>query len=277
MKDRIEALTGAAVVSCTRLEGGMIGTVRRVDLEDGRTVIAKTGDTPLSVEGRMLEYLEARDLPVPTVLHATDDLLVMSYVDGESRITPAVERDAAEKLADLHSTTADAFGFPFDTLLGPLEQANPWTDRWSAFFRNHRLRPVRERCLEAGMLDAHLDDRLATVLEDVAELLVEPETPALVHGDVWEGNVLTDGRRVEAFLDPACYYGHHEVELAYLDWTDTFGEAFFRRYRRRRSVRDGFWRERRYVYRLYPLLVHLLLFGSPYDEELADTIERIRG
>lgn len=269
---RVEQVLGTGVRGATELDGGMIGTVRRLALDDGRTVVAKTGETPLSVEARMLRYLDARGLSVPGVLYADDDLLVLTHVEGESEITPAVERDAAEHLAALHDATAEGFGFPFDTLTGTVRQPNPWTDRWSEFYAEQRLEHVRQRCLDAGALDADLDRRLTAAIDRLDELLVEPAAPALIHGDVWETNLLTDGERVVAFLDPACYYAHPEIELAYVDWTDTFGDPFFERYRTLRGIEDGFFGTRRYAYRLYPLLVHLLLFGSPYDVELRETL-----
>lgn len=275
MDERLEGTLDARVRTKTELDGGMIGTVYRVDLDDGRTVVAKTGETPLSVEARMLQYLDAQGLPVPTVLAADDELLVLTYVEGDSRITPAVERDAAEQLAALHATTAQGFGFPFETLTGPVPQPNPWTDSWTRFYVDHRLQPVRERCLNSGVLDASLDNRLGDTLDRLPNLLVEPSEPALLHGDVWETNLLTDGQQVEAFLDPACYYGHPEIELAYVGWTDTVGDAFFDRYTALRGIADGFFDQRRFAYRLYPLLVHLLVFGSPYDDELAETLARL--
>ncbi|MFC7058618.1 phosphotransferase [Halovenus salina] len=122
---RIERALGTTVRSLSELDGGMIGTVHRVALEDGRTVVAKTGETPLSVEARMLQYLDASGLPVPAVLAASDNLLVLTHVPGDSEITPAVERDAADHLAALHETTADRFGFPFATLTGTVTQPNP--------------------------------------------------------------------------------------------------------------------------------------------------------
>lgn len=272
---RVEQALGTSVQSTTELDGGMIGTVHRVDLADGRTVVAKTGETPLSVEARMLQYLDAHGLPVPTVLAAADDLLVLSHVEGEPRITPAVERDAAETLAALHDNTADGFGFPFDTLTGTVRQPNPWTDQWHRFYADNRLRHVRDLCLESGVLSESLDRRLTAVLDRLEEVLVEPAAPALLHGDVWKTNLLTDGKQVVAFLDPACYYGHPEIELAYIDWTDTFGDAFFERYDSLRGIDDGFFETRRFAYRLYPLLVHLLLFGPPYGEELGETLDRL--
>lgn len=275
MDERIERALGVGVRSRTELDGGMVGTVHRVDLVDGRTVVAKTGETPLSVEARMLRYLDGNGLSVPEVLYASDELLLLSFVEGSSTITPEVERDAARRLAALHDSTAEQFGFPFDTLTGPVTQTNPWTEQWRTFYAEHRLKPLRERCLDADALGEELDGRVQAVVDRIDELLVEPTRPALIHGDVWETNLLTDGRQIRAFIDPACYYAHPEIELAYVDWTDTFGEPFFERYDRFRGIDDGFFETRRYVYRLYPLLVHLLLFGSPYGEELAGILDRV--
>lgn len=269
---RIEAALGTDVASLSELDGGMIGRVHRVDLADGRTVVAKTGDTPLAVEARMLRYLATNsDLPVPEVYHATDDLLCIEFVPGESRITPAVERDAAEHLAALHGVTADAFGFPFDTLTGPVRQPNSRSAEWIPFYREHRLEHVVD--LLGDALPESAATRLDALISDLDSLLDEPDAPTLVHGDVWRTNLLTDGERVVAFLDPACYFAHPEIELAYVDWTDTFGGAFFERYRRERGVAlDGFFERRRYVYRLYSLLVHLHLFGDRYLAPLDDAL-----
>lgn len=275
----VEAALGAPVVARRELDGGMIGRVYRVELADGRTVVAKTGGTPLAVEGRMLRYLARHaELPVPDVYHADDDLLCIEFLPGESTITPAVERDAAAHLAALHGVTADAFGFPFDTLTGPVPQPNPRTDRWIPFYRDKRLEHVLALAEgdEESALTPSLAARVRAVCAELSDLIEEPAAPALIHGDVWRTNLLTDGERVVAFLDPACYFAHPEVELAYADWTDTFGEPFFERYRRERGVDlDGFFERRRHVYRLYPLLVHVHLFGESYVEPLEATLARL--
>lgn len=272
---RIEHILGTQVVSIAELDGGMIGTVHRVDLVSGRTIVAKTGETPLSIEARMLQYLDDHGLLVPTVLHGSDDLLLLSFIDGDSQVTPAVARDAADTLATLHDNTARGYGFPFDTLSGPVRQPNPWTDQWATFYADHRVQRVRDRCLETGAIDDALAERVTDVVNRMEQLVVEPPRPSLIHGDVWTTNLLTDGERIRAFLDPACYYAHPEIELAYIDWTETFGQPFFDRYDELRGIQSGFFETRRFVYRMYPLLVHVLLFGAPYDTELAETIDRI--
>ncbi|MFB6155419.1 MAG: fructosamine kinase family protein [Haloferacaceae archaeon] len=265
----VETVLGVGVESSVELDGGEVGTARRVDLADGRTVVVKTGETPLSVEASMLRHLAAEsDLPVPEVLAASDDLLVLEYVAGDGGVTPAVERDAAAHLASLHGVECDRCGFPFDTLSGTLEQPNPWTDSWVEFFGQQRLVRAAAAAREAGRLSLVDYERVTTLACDLDSFLREPDAPALVHGDVWEGNLVVDGDRVAAFLDPACYYGHPEVDLAYVDWTDTFGEAFFARYRDLRGIEDGFFETRRDVYALYPILEHAWFFGEGYAAEV---------
>ena len=276
LADRLADALDARPVELTELDGGMIGSVHRVELDDGRIVAAKTGDTPLRVEAFMLRYLAAESaLPVPAVLHAADELLVLEYVAGESAFSPAAERDAAAHLARLHGVTADAFGFPRDTLTGPVRQPNPWTDSWPAFFGDHRLGRAADLAAADGSISAALRDRVASVASDLDSLVSAPDAPALIHGDVWTTNLLARDDEIRAFLDPACYYAHPEVELAYVDWTDTFGEAFFDRYRELRGVEAGFFDRRRFVYRLYPLLVHAYLFDGRYPGAVDETLYRL--
>src|SRR6056297_3797099 len=91
---------GCRVDTVTELDGGQIGSVHRVDLADDRRVVAKTADVDLRTEAKMLRRLRtAGGLRVPEVHHVTPDLLVMEFVAGDSTISPAVERDLADRLA----------------------------------------------------------------------------------------------------------------------------------------------------------------------------------
>ena len=270
----VESWAGCAVAAATTLDGGEVGVVHRATLADGRRVVVKTAETDLTTEARMLRYLaEESGLAVPEVFHATPEVLVLEFVPGDGELTPAVERNLADRLAGLHGTSAEVFGFPFDTPTGRFRQPNLWTEDWVTFFGEYRLAHAAESAADEEVLPATTAERVAAVVDDLPELLDHDPEPALIHGDVWRENLRVDGDGdgVRAFLDPACYYADPEVELAYVEWTNTGGEAFFERYREVIGLAEGF-HERATVYRLSPLLTHVRHFGDEYLDPLRETL-----
>ena len=102
------------------------------------------------------------------------------------------------------------------------------------------------------------------------------DQPSLIHGDVWTTNVLASSERITGFLDPAIYYADPEIELAFITLFNTFGRPFFQRYHELRPISTDFWEIRRDLYNLYPLLVHVRLFGGGYVgavEQILDKTE----
>ena len=271
---RIASVTDKTPTGLHELDGGEIGAVYRADFASRASLVAKTSDAPLTVEATMLRHLADHGLPVPDVYHVEDDLLLLEYIDGDSTITPAVERDMADHLAALHDTAAPAYGFDCDTLTGSLPQPNPWTESWIEFYGEHRLRHAAEVARETGELPGSMVERVDELVADLDSLLVEPEAPSLIHGDVWTTNVLESNGELRAFLDPAAYYAHAEIELAYMDWTNCVGNPFFERYDDLRGIDAGF-ESRRDVYVVYPLLSHVFHFGERYLSELDRTLARV--
>ncbi len=275
ISDNVEAVLGTRLVRARPMGGGCIGEVYEAELSDGSKAVAKVdraGESHLEREAYMLRYLgEKTDLPVPEVYHFSETLLLMEFVEGSGNLSRA-EEHAAELLAALHGITAQAYGHERDTLVGSLSQPNPWTESWVEFFRDQRLLYLAGVAYKAGRLPAELRDRLEKLAGNLDELLEEPERPSLIHGDVWSGNVLARGDRIAAFLDPAIYHADPEIELAFIALFNTFGERFFRRYGELREIRPGFFEERRHLYNLYPLLVHVYFFGGGYVTRVDDTL-----
>ena len=277
MQKRIETVAGSKPIRLSPLGGGCVGDVYRVSLEDGRTLVAKAGDpgSGLAVEGFMLEYLGANSgLPVPRVIHADDTLLLMSFIESGGGITDDAQVHAAGLLADLHGVTADGFGLERATLIGGLHQPNPWNPSWIAFFRDQRLLYMARQGLDAGRLPGRLMGRLETLAGRLERWIEEPRRPSLIHGDMWGGNVLCRGGRIAGFVDPAIYYADPEIELAFSTLFGTFGTSFFEHYNDLRPLRPGFFEERRDLYNLYPLLVHVRLFGGSYVGSVERTLDR---
>lgn len=166
-------------------------------------------------------------------------------------------------LAAIHRTTAGAYGFDHDNFVGLLPQPNGWSESWISFYRERRLVPQLEIAARLGRLtperrtlSERLLDRLPRWIDDTAV------RPALVHGDLWHGNWLdtVDG---PALIDPAAYYGDREMDLAMASLFGGFSEAFWRAYEEAYPLLPGH-EERRPLYQLYYLLIHLNIFGEQY-------------
>jgi fructosamine-3-kinase len=253
----------------------------RAELADGRKlavkVRAEAGRADLTLEAYMLaELARQSSLPVPAVHLAEPDLLVMDYIDHDGGgITPEVERHAAELIAALHAVPRSFFGYERDTLIGPLPQPNPKSDRWVPFFRDHRLLAMARAAEAEGKLPARLLVRLERLAERLSDYLTEPSHPSLLHGDLWTGNVLVRGKRIAGFVDPAIYCGHPEIELAFTTMFGTFGAPFFEAYAVLLPLDREFRAVRCALYKLYPTLVHVRLFGSAYLPPIEQTLARI--
>jgi len=274
----VEAYLGERLLSARPMGGGCIGEVYRVELADGTPLVAKVdrdGESHLEREAYMLRYLRERsELPVPEVFHGSETLLLMEFVEGRSSFSEGAERHAAGLLAALHGLTAGAYGHERDTLVGSLDQPNPWTESWVEFFRDHRLLYLANVAHGAGRLPREDLVKVERLAERLDEYLDEPEQPSLIHGDVWSANVLAKDDRIAAFLDPAIYHADPEIELSFISLFNSFGGAFFERYKEIRSIRDGFFEERRDLYNLYPLLVHVYFFGGGYLDSVRATLRR---
>jgi fructosamine-3-kinase len=277
LSDVLARILDEKPLSVEPLSGGSIGEVYSVQLAN-REVVAKVdrGSVPkLDIEGWMLGYLRAESsLPVPEVIHSSLEILVMESLPGASTFSKGAEVDAARMLYKLHSITAKQHGLERDTLIGSLHQPNPLCGNWIDFFRDNRLLNMAREGVREGSVSLSAMTRIEKFASHLDEWLLEPEHPSLLHGDVWTTNVLASGDRITGFIDPAIYYGHPEIELAFITLFGTFGDTFFDVYQEQRAIPDGFLDVRKDIYNLYPLLVHTRLFGGSYLRSVESTIGR---
>lgn len=244
------------------LGGGSICDVWRGELRDGRAVVVKQTPYPPEVEADGLRALADAGAPVPEVIAAEGDVLVLAHVEG----SPDWAR-LGRRLAAVHARTGEWFGWPRDNLIGSLPQRNEPTADWASFFAEQRIRPY----LDTPALPGSARERLAGALEGpLADLLDHGPAPSLVHGDLWSGNVV-DGWWL---IDPAVCYADRELELAFMDTFGGFPPALFEAYAAEWPLPDG-WRERRPALALYHLLVHVELFGSAYARAVTSRLDAL--
>lgn len=185
----------------------------------------------------------------------------------------------ADDLAAVHGHGAAGrpeFGWPSDNHIGPLPQSNRPTAQWAEFWVECRLGPQLRRAFRSGALSD--DGSWQEALHVCDRLLTErAATPDLLHGDLWRGNVFGDAEGRPTLVDPAVYRGDGFVDLVMAELFGGFPDRFFECYAaaRRRVGIDPPADAIRAAYRLYPLLVHLNLFGSGYRSACERERDRI--
>jgi fructosamine-3-kinase len=199
--------------------------------------------------------------------------LVMEYLSEGSRASDWETR-YGRGLAQLHQTSAEAFGFEHDNYCGTTPQPNGWREDWSAFYRDQRLQPLFERICQRRSVSGQQRRQFDRLMERLPSLLERPdEPPALIHGDLWSGNLHTDADGRPAILDPAAYFAHREAEFGMITLFGYLGERAEAAYNEVWPLPDG-WRERNPLYRLYHVLNHYLLFGGSYGRQAFSIVTR---
>ena len=280
------------IVSKRPVHGGDINEAYCVSLADGTAVFMKCNTLAnlsfFEAEAKGLEALrETNTIGVPKPLAVGTDrkqrisFLLMEYLDSAARLSRYWETFGRE-LAALHQADCSAFvttdrrddlpfGFASDNYIGASPQKNTPKGNWITFFRECRLLPqirMAERYLDSGMRN-----QCTKLLEHLDSYLVEPDSPSLIHGDLWSGNAICGPNGKAWILDPAVYVGHYEAELAMTELFGSNPDSFYAAYHEVNRIDSGY-RDRRDLYNLYHMLNHLNLFGGSYRSSVQRILNR---
>lgn len=213
------------------------------------------------------------ELGIPEVRQIGDRQLRLQCIDSVPFSDEHWQR-LGQGLAALHSVPQSSYGYERDNMIGANPQPNVVSDHWGHFFVRWRLQTQIEQIEDRGVrrdfsqvLFRH-GDRLADWLDS------HTSSPSLLHGDLWQGNVLASGDGRVWLIDPAVYRGDAEADLAMTELFGGFGQAFYRAYYQRRPP-SAAYDSKRLIYNLYHLLNHYNLFGSAYLGECRRHIEFI--
>jgi len=258
------------IISASPVSGGSINDAFRIKTSLGQFFVkyndASRYPEMFEKESRGLQLLrDSNSISIPDILTAGEAgsyaFLLLEFIE------PAREADHfwqnfGKNLAAMHSHKAEKFGLDHDNYMGSLYQYNNFHDNWTEFFIVERLERQVKMAREDGSIgrvDITGFERLYKRLDEI----FPSSEPSLIHGDLWSGNFMTDRQRNACLIDPAVYYGHPEIDIAMSTLFGGFNQKFYDAYNNHNPLEKG-WESRLDIYNLYPLMVHVNLFGGGY-------------
>ncbi|POY37365.1 ketosamine-3-kinase [Solitalea longa] len=261
--------TEVTVTDFRALEGGSISKAAKIESNEGPFFI-KWNDASYHklFETEELGLLKLRKvLPdfVPQFIGSGivdyTAFIILEWIEP-AKLKPDYWEDFGKKMALLHQNSDNSYGLDYTNFIGSLPQYNAIGNSWIDFFITNRLQVLIENAFNKNLLgNSHLKKFFGFYSKLYS--LIPEEKPALLHGDLWTGNVLCGNDGLVRVCDPAIYYGHREMDLAMTTLFGVFNERFYDTYNQYFPLEPGY-KERFNIHNLYPLLVHLNLFGLSY-------------
>jgi fructosamine-3-kinase len=284
--------SSAQIAEVRPLEGGCINTTLCITTDRGDRAVLKIASHRVNREFERekahLELMRGCDIPVPRVwaqktasLEDPHSYILMEFVEGvdlneaKNRCSPdefeELQSHLAEIVAKLHSQVGSAYE-------RVAHHEGKQFARWPEFFR-YVYDSIWHECEKAPHLPIKNRKQIAKIHENLDQTLATSDPPRLVHWDIWSTNLIArpdeSGKwRIAALLDPNCKYAHAEAEIAYMELFHTCTPTFLKEYQRQHKLDEEYHRRRKWIYQLYPMIDHVVLFGEQYLKPLLQSLER---
>lgn len=199
--------------------------------------------------------------PLATGTIGTKTFLVTEFME-KGGANPDFWENFGANLARMHRQTQTYYGFPETNYIGTLKQYNTPYSSWPVFYAFNRLQPLTRVAYDQQVLDKSMVVQMEHLWKQLPNIFPD-ERPSLQHGDLWSGNFMVGKDGKACVYDPAVYYGHREMDLAMTRLFGGFDTRFYFSYQTMYPLAED-WQSRISICQLYPLMVHLLLFGGSY-------------
>ncbi|MBF0597108.1 fructosamine kinase family protein [Faecalibacter rhinopitheci] len=176
------------------------------------------------------------------------------------------------QVAQLHQITNDNFGWEEDNYIAIIIQPNQYKSTWEEFYAESRILPMVKLLVDKNVLNSKERKAAERLCLDLINIFPK-EKPALIHGDLWNGNIFPKMNGEITPIDPAVYYGHREMDIAMADLFGGFDESFFNAYNEINPLQDNF-EERKPIAQLFPLLVHAFLYEGYYIKDVQTILKK---
>lgn len=223
---------------------------------------------------------DTKTINVPNLIGVVEDeethvpMLWMEWIEGSKN--SETDKLLGERLAALHLCEGEKYGFHRDSYIGGINQRNGLFDSWCTYYREVRLMGQIELGRSKGRITGTRYRKLEKLIESLGEWIPIQPKKSVLHGDLWGGNWMTGQNGTPYLIDPSTLFGDHEFEIAFTELFGGFSQIFYEAYSSVfRLSRD--YEERRDIYQLFYLLVHLNLFGEMYGESVDRILKKYVG
>jgi len=228
-------------------------------------------------ESKNLLYLNKKFEFFPRLVKFNNDYLIIQYLENDNEKPDKTNRDFLEAIVKIHSVSNDLYGFGFNTQIGAIEQLNNYENSWSNFYATKRLNPIFELANSQNNMGPDINDKIYFIIKNIKNFIPDKPPALLLHGDMWDENILFNNYKFVGFIDPGSFFGHNEMEIAYLRWFKPkfIDSDFLKKYNDYIPLEKNYL-EYEFIYQLYYALCNVALWDISYIKEVKKLINKIK-
>ena len=242
----------------------------KICLEDNKVFVAKyyikknNGFNSIKSETNSLIYLSKKLFSIfPAIKFKSKNLLIIDYIKHNNIKYNDYQTILANEILKLHNISNNKYGFIFDAQIGGLKQSNEFEVDWINFFLNKRLNMIFEKINKEDPMPTAVNKKIEKLMKNIENYLPKNPNISLLHGDLWSGNILFNDGKLVGLIDPGIYFGHNELEIAYLTWFKFVDDSFLNFYSNEINI-DKYFYKYEPVYQLYFSLLNIFLWDKNF-------------
>ncbi|MDC0060479.1 fructosamine kinase family protein [Pelagibacteraceae bacterium] len=247
----------------------------KIKLEDNNKFIVKydvksqRSFNAIESEAKNLQYLNKILNFFPKLINFNKNCLIIEFFKNDGDKPASTNLDFLESIIKIHNVSNNLYGLEFNTQIGALEQSNEFENSWTNFYSNKRLSPIFELANNRENMGDFINEKINYILKNIKNFIPKNPKPQLLHGDLWEGNIIFNNKKFVGFIDPGSFYGHNEMEVAYLRWFNPqfIDTNFIKKYNYYIKI-DKYYLDYEPIYQLYYALCNVALWDKSFIQEV---------